>query len=352
MSPAHNYTYATAREAFLERTADAELTSYEHPLAGPDGEIAMDVAYWPNQGSDKVVVISSGTHGIEGYCGSFIQCALIDQSLGEKATENSSLMMVHGVNPYGFAWQRRVNEDNIDMNRNFVDHSKTYPINEGYAELAQLLEPETWDDSTEGAIKAGLRQLVEQHADDPRWMQAAMSGGQYAYPHGQFYGGNAEAWSNRKVRELSTQFLFDKEVVWIDIHTALGEYATAQCIVEIPPGSPQLDKAVALWGDLVGNTMSGESVATEVTGTMVTGVKGDRERSTIVTGLEFGTVNPGEVSMALLQDQWLHRYGDLNSEAATMIKQRMMDAFYPDDEEWRSAVLGIANDVIAAAVAD
>ncbi len=41
--------------------------------------------------------------------------------------QNTGALLIHALNPYGFAWTRRVTEDNVDLNRNFVDHDKGYP---------------------------------------------------------------------------------------------------------------------------------------------------------------------------------------------------------------------------------
>lgn len=317
-------------------------------MPGPDGTIAMDIAYWHNNSSDAVLVISSGTHGIEGYCGSFVQCALMDEGVIARAAENASVLLIHGVNPFGFAWQRRVNEDNIDLNRNFIDHASPHPVNEGYRELADLLEPSEWHDDTDKQINRGLSAAAKRHSDDPRWLQAAMSGGQYEFPNGLFFGGLEPSWSYQAIMQVADTHLRNRDVIWIDIHTALGEFGTAQCIVDIPPESPQLQRAQALWGDRVGNIAAESSVAVNVSGTVVEGVQREMGQSILWTGLEYGTVDPGEVGLSLIQDQWLHRHGELSSEMGRSVKSRMMNTFFPDESRWRSAVLDIAHEVVLA----
>ncbi len=49
----------------------------------------------------------------------------------------------------------RFNEDNVDLNRNFADHTKPYPPNHGYNELANVISPNSiffWSN-----IKTGFR---------------------------------------------------------------------------------------------------------------------------------------------------------------------------------------------------
>ncbi|MCR9258741.1 MAG: M14 family metallopeptidase [Pseudomonadaceae bacterium] len=350
MPSPHNYTYQTAREAFLSRINGSQQITYQHPEQGPDGDIAMDVAFWEAPQSKDVLVISSGTHGVEGYCGSFIQCALLDEGLAARTSKNMSLMMIHGVNPYGFAWQRRVNENNVDLNRNFIDHTKPHPQNRGYQELASVVEPIDWTPDTSTSIISELLELSRQHPDDPRWLQAALSGGQYEFPGGQFYGGVEPQWSNEHIQALVKTHLMGRRVIWIDIHTALGDYGTAQCIVELDPASELLTRAEALWGERVVNMGSADSVSVAVAGSMISSAQAWSDREMLGQGLEYGTVNTLEVVQSLIQDQWLHRYGDVNSPLGTQTKQRMMDAFYPDDAAWRTSVLNIAREVVDAVI--
>jgi hypothetical protein len=250
------------------------------------------------------------------------------------------------VNPYGFAWRRRVNEDNIDLNRNFIDH-KNHPVNEGYQEIAELLEPADWNDDSMNGIWTGIRQIAANHGDNPAWQAAAISGGQYQFPNGQFYGGEAAAWSNQKMRLFADEYLTAPAVAWLDIHTALGPYGTAECIVEYQPGSPPLEAAQALWGDRVRNTKTNDSHSPDIAGSMSFGLHQHLGNDLVMAGLEYGTVKGRQVVEALVADQWLHRHGDPSSDEAEPIKQLMMDAFYPDDPEWRSAVYQIATELVA-----
>jgi hypothetical protein len=147
----HHYRYLDARRTFLELAVDAEIESRVHPLEGPDGDIAMDIAIWGNGNATKALVLSSGTHGVEGYCGSFIQCQFLLDGMHKQLPDDLMLVMIHGVNPHGFAWQRRVNEDNIDLNRNFADHS-TLSQNQGYAEIAAAFEPLDWHEESSAEV--------------------------------------------------------------------------------------------------------------------------------------------------------------------------------------------------------
>tara|TARA_R110002072_G_scaffold13418_2_gene56123 strand:+ start:13303 stop:14352 length:1050 start_codon:yes stop_codon:yes gene_type:complete len=344
----HHYRYQDARATFLSLAGDAVAESRVHPLAGPDGEIAMDIAIWGDPNAKNALVLSSGTHGVEGYCGSFIQCQFLLDCLPNKLPNDLMLVMIHGVNPYGFAWQRRVNEDNIDLNRNFADHS-ALKNNDGYAELAEALEPEQWHEAATAEVWQAVGAAALRHEDDPSWQGAAITGGQYAHPNGLFYGGTEPAWSVQQLRALAKQYLQGKTVAWLDIHTALGPYGTAECIVEYAPDSKPLKVAQELWGDRVKNAKTNESVSADIAGSISYGMHQEID-DLVIAGLEYGTVRGRQVLEALIADQWLHRYGDLQSEQGRKIKQQMMDAFYADDPEWRSSVYGIAAELVQASL--
>lgn len=75
--------YSALRTRFLAaaRTAGASLVEYLHPLHGPDGErLATDVAYLGRNDARKLMVLISGTHGVEGPFGSACQTAWLSQN--------------------------------------------------------------------------------------------------------------------------------------------------------------------------------------------------------------------------------------------------------------------------------
>ena len=53
-------------------------------------------------------------------------------------------VLIHGVNPFGFSNLRRCNEDNVDVNRNFLESGDDYMgAPDGYAGLDSFLNPES-----------------------------------------------------------------------------------------------------------------------------------------------------------------------------------------------------------------
>src|SRR4029079_16074489 len=136
--------YSEARDKFLAavRIAGAVTSRYDNPTKGPKGEaLSTDVAWVGPDDASKVVVTISSTHGVEGYCGSGFQVDWLASVRASRLPAGTAALFIHAINPYGFAWTRRVTEEGNDLNRNYVDHSKPYPVNEGYLEIADLLVP-------------------------------------------------------------------------------------------------------------------------------------------------------------------------------------------------------------------
>ena len=98
-------SYQQARAHFLDlcHENNAACEQIKHPELGPDGDLYMDVAFWGERRCEHLLVISSATHGIEGYTGSGLQSLLLAEGLSQRLPADTSLMMVHAINPYGFA---------------------------------------------------------------------------------------------------------------------------------------------------------------------------------------------------------------------------------------------------------
>ena len=138
--------YREAREAFMA-AAEADgfgITSRVHAKArGADGKpLFMDVAAAGARSAKRALLLISGTHGVEGYFGSGVQTGLLRMGLAKRVPKGAKLVLLHALNPFGFSWNRRVNEHNADINRNFVDHARP-PANEAYDTLADAIAPRT-----------------------------------------------------------------------------------------------------------------------------------------------------------------------------------------------------------------
>src|SRR5438874_13754381 len=97
--------YQEARQKFL--AAAPQGKAYPCTVKGPSGEsIFTDAAYFGDARAKKLLVLVSGTHGTEGYCGSAGQLTFLEAGLHEKLPASTAVLFIHALNCYGFAWDR------------------------------------------------------------------------------------------------------------------------------------------------------------------------------------------------------------------------------------------------------
>ena len=251
--------YGQARERFVAaaQAAGATLTRFDNPTPGMHGEpLSTDVAYIGAADAPCVFVAISGTHGVEGFCGSGFQIAWLR---GQRAVPaNVAVLLVHAINPFGFSWLRRVTEEGVDLNRNFVDHSQPYPANPGYDELADAIVPLALDEATIAAAEQKLLAYRRRHGDAAFY--TAVSGGQYRHATGMFFGGSGPTWSNRTTHAIIERFLKGRRAVAvIDFHTGLGPFGYGELISHYDPGSKGAQWTKRIYGDSLAETKRGTS---------------------------------------------------------------------------------------------
>ncbi len=344
-------TYATARSRFLDaaRRANAAVSSFPHPVQGFAGEdLAIDVAQLGDDTARAVVLIVSGTHGVEGFAGSALQSWWLGERAAGSARTDTRIVMIHGFNPVGFSWVRRVNEDNVDLNRNFVDWSDP-PRNEAYSDVADLLVPSTWSEESQAATTAALLEVAGEVGLDR--FQQIVSGGQYDHPTGLFFGGRAAVWSNRWLSEHLARLVAPATRLGvIDLHTGLGEWGHGELISHVSVGDPGYERATSWWGD-VRSMLDGESVSASLTGDWLGAIEAllpDVEVT--AAALEFGTVDVFSVLQALRADAWLHAHGDPGGDGAAPIRAQVRAVFADDDPSWLGRLVERFDEVAEAAL--
>ena len=300
-------TYSVARANFLAaaRNAEAQLTPYVLPrVRGPENEeLAVDVARLGPQNPKSLLVLISGTHGVEGFCGSGCQTGYLTDQLYGALSDTSGLVLIHALNPFGFAWLRRVNEENVDLNRNFHDFTKPLPSSEAYEALHDWLIPEEWEGKTREQSDAALRDYATR---DFRKFQAELTAGQYTRPSGLFYGGTQPTRSNEIIGKILADHVSStvKNVAVIDFHTGLGPAGFGEPIY-VGSGT-DFELAKKWYGPEVTGLNQGNAVATALMGTVANAFLHLTGLKAIFLALEFGTLLPFDVLNALRADHWLH----------------------------------------------
>lgn len=346
--------YAQARQQFLRGCARRGLAvqTHVHPLLGSDNEtLAIDVARVGATDARKLMVISSGCHGIEGFCGSAVQvdllqddgwAALIDQ-------DDLAVLYVHALNPYGFSWLRRVTHENVDLNRNFLDFSQPQPANPGYAAIAERLLPARWPASRCNELRLMLFALRKGR----KTVQAAISGGQHSHPDGLFFSGIAPTWSNQTLRAILREHGQQcQRMGWIDVHTGLGPQGVGERIYKGDASAQALARAKAWWGPQVTNSFDGSSTSAHLRGTLDLAVMEECPQAEYNgLTLEYGTQPGPQVLNALRAEQWLQRHPRTGSPQRQQIKQQIREAFYVETDTWKRRVLEQSREVCRQTVA-
>src|SRR4051812_19959122 len=220
-------TYAEARGKFLDaaRSAGAHLAHYRHDDAkGPEGEdLYLDVAVLGRIDAPNMMVVGCGTHGIEGFSGSAAQTAWMKEGGGKRIEHDTAMVFLHAHNPWGFAHKQRVTEENVDLNRNFVDHARPYAPNPGYAMLHPDITPPRWNEQSIRGVFAALEAFRERHGEQA--FSDAYNGGQYEHADGFFFGGHRAQWANDAFRKaIRTHVAHAKRAGIIDLHTGIGPF--------------------------------------------------------------------------------------------------------------------------------
>ena len=357
VSDAFSVSYAQARGKFFAAAVAANLpvTSHAHPRAGRDGEaLAMDVVLDGTPDAERLLIVSSACHGVEGYCGSGVQVfALHDQEWRDKAHElGVAVLYVHALNPFGFSHVRRATHENVDINRNFHDFSQPLPVNLGYRSVHSLLLPERWPPDADNA--AAIAGFIEKNGAGA--FQSAVSGGQHEFPDGLFFGGTEATWSNLTIRQvLRDHGRTAGKLAWIDIHTGLGPSGVGERIFACKDDKAAFARASQWWGGggatPVTSIYDGSSTSAFLTGLMWMSAYEECPQAEY-TGLamEYGTLPFPQVTQALRAEHWLNNHPDAPADLAKQIKQQMMDAFYTDTDVWKERIVSQAREALLQAV--
>lgn len=348
-------TYEDCRSAFVER-ARRLASQYEGvevfqvPVAGKvDSDLTIDCCYIPAQATTEILLIlSSGVHGVEGFLGSAVQLMVMEDVLGPARLDSTGVLLIHGMNPYGFKHLRRVTENNVDLNRNCAIGEGLYDTkNEGYGRLNGLLNPRGKADHRSLKNKnihlVILRKVLTESM--PALRQAVLQG-QYGYPEGLYFGGNGP-----EPQILAMSPLLKKKmapyarILMIDLHTGYGENGTMHLFAEPVRDADTKAEMEALfagyrvdWADNAGfYTVSGAFA--ESIGSLAPAKK------YYAMPLEFGTFDSQKffgslksLHIMMLENQGFHHgYKDETTEAR--IKRDFLEMFFPSDPAWRSKAI-------------
>lgn len=327
--PPRTYHGCRSRFRHAAAVAGARLTSATIDATGPDGgdggDLTIDVAVLGPAEAERVLVVLSGVHGVEGFVGSAIQCDLLEAP--PALPPRTAVVVVHAVNPWGMAWLRRQNEHNVDLNRNWGRDDTDFPANEAYDLLHPLVCPDELGDT--GEFLATMQQWVGERGLS--WVSAAISGGQDRHPDGMHFAGTVTEESNRLLAATLPPLLpAAREVFVVDLHTGEGAPGEVVLLAGGPRDSGNCRWLQSVFGDDAVRPTDGRTP-----GRIAAGLADLWPRATHrFTTVEFGTVSDTRQLITAREELWWHRFGPPADPAAVAARERYRQSFTPDDPEW------------------
>ncbi|UCG27127.1 MAG: DUF2817 domain-containing protein, partial [Bacteroidales bacterium] len=343
-------SYETCRDAFRKQTEriKTKLDSVEifavRVESNLDTALTIDFCYIPAQKEKhRLLILSSGIHGIEGFTGSAIQQMFMQEFTSPENFESMGILLIHAMNPYGFKYLRKVTENNVDLNRNSDTDRELFSIkNQGYADLYDFINPpEEVNHGSFGNKLFYIKAIRKIASSSMTSMRQALLQGQYEFPEGFYYGGKAfepQIYAIQPVlKEKSRSYT---SVLVIDLHTGYGERGRLHLFPN-PVEDPKVREGIEFlfngyqidWGD------TGDFYT--ITGDFCTFIgKVLPEKYVLPIIFEFGTMDSqktlGSIRSAQIminENQGIHR-GYKNEKSEKRVKEDFLELYYPPSEIW------------------
>ncbi len=348
-------SFEASRDAFRKKAEtlkgtyrDASLTSI--PVVGKiDRDLTVDVLYIPAQKAKKrLLVMSSGVHGVEGFTGSAVQRMFLDEFVTPHLLENTGVLIIHTLNPYGFKHVRRFTEDNVDLNRNCDTDPRLFTTrNTNYSSLVDFINPQsTVATRSAGNIFFHIKAAAQIMQTSTKVLRQAVMQGQYEFPKGLFFGGSDFEPQIRALVPLIKPILNDYPIVMnIDLHTGHGQRGVLHLFpnpMKEGPARSMIEKIFAGshvdWGDSADfYTVTGE-FSTFLGKLMTSGtyLPMTFEYGTFDSQTTMGSIK--SLHIAILENQGT-QYGYASAGDEIRVKANFRELFYPSSPAWRTKVI-------------
>ena len=343
-------SYEASRARFLR---DVELLRLKWPSSHLESyplkdhpDVSIDWFWAEPRGKENLVVISTAEHGIEGYVGSAMLKLFMDEFAPRLNPENTGLLLIHAINPWGMKHHYRVNPNNVDLNRNFVFDGKfNSNINPDYDLIGWFLNPQR-PVRTLGAESIPFFAGVVKNMISPgkARVQAASLLGQHRHPKGIYYGGRDYEEETIVLMNLyRTAFAEYQNFIQFDMHTGYGPRYQMTCI--IPPIDPiSSTEAVRKFSyPLIQKIDADEFYA-------ISGDMGEYvyrlhdaefpDKNVFACGFEFGTFGDSlpalirSLRITVLENQF-RQHGAASLKAEAQVREEYEELFFPSEQKWR-----------------
>lgn len=294
----------------------------------------------------NLIIITSGLHGAEGSTGSRLQRSLMKFLIEQKQPlNNTDILFLHILNPWGMKHGRRVSEENIDLNRSFHIES-TRIENKGYAVFDPLINPiQPASSSYLERIGFWFKLLIRvaQHGKDQ--LRQAILQGQFEFPKGIFYGGTEK----NPLQTALEKFLLPlmkkrKHVFLFDIHTGYGERGVLHLFAGDVAKTDRNNFQKYFQGHNI--DWNDHKDFYKTSGDLVNWIKsiGDSGSQIIPITLEFGTSDSQTLIGSILSletmvlENQLYHHNSTKPQHAQEIKFMFEELFAPSDTNWQKQV--------------
>ena len=326
---------------------EIQLSSLKIPTQ-TGADLTTETIYIPQRGgTERLLILTSGIHGVEAFTGSAIQSQFLREQLSPDLLTKMGILVIHGVNPYGFHFKRRVSENNVDLNRNFSARESHFQgKSQAYTQLNKFLNPlDKLKSSFFSDIKLFIRSLILLVQNGKKSLTQAIVGGQYQYPKGIYFGGQS---TEPNVGILKQEFLKRarsyETIFHLDLHTGYGErgklhYFINQDTIEKSPNIKKLFEGYELDTDSKVDFY-------ETSGDFATfTIELFPNKTVIPMVFEFGTMDSQTIIGSfqslknMVYENQGFQYGYIDEASKARTEKQFMDMFNPSSEEWRTRVL-------------
>lgn len=340
-------TYEEAKKVFEEM---ARALSSKHAVSVISHEIwqdlTMDILEMRPPHPKQLLCMTTGEHGIEGFAGNFVLQELIEKDFFGLNLENTHVVLVHGMNPFGMAQKRKVNEQNVDLNRNFNEDFSQIEQNRGYRTYQQFFLPRKQKGPYGFCVfRFYLSLLGLLMKANRQEMKEATLLGQYEFETGFYYGG--------KTRTKSTQIMMDQfekgvfgpyeKRIFIDIHTGFGPKYQMSIVHGPAEKRPKEMLQKAFDYPLIQNADGNDFY--RISGDMINYLNEKINPDTdYATCFEFGTIGEGfldqlkSLRIMLFENDVFHLHGP-TEKIYQKVKEEFEALYMPDEEKWQQKVL-------------
>ena len=350
--------YEDIRAHLQDLSAGLGADIHSHPIDEQDG-LYIDTFYLPaSQAQTNLVVLTTGVHGIEGYIGSVMLDVFFGEIYPTLDPDNTGVLVVANVNPYGMKYMRRYNENNVDLNRNFILDWDSFDLasNKEYPKVDTFLGPTgkignaLWHEV--GFYLSLGKTAITDGADT---ISDALLTGQYEYPQGVYYGGTGDEASTVYLKDVFARCLESEyeNIVHIDIHSGYGPRYNMVIFNSVFETLTEAESVAAFGYDHIIAYDSESFYATTGDTTdffyrLADSV--DSEKTLFSTCFEFGTIGDAFFDTILslkytVDENRNHWYPTQNKTSAEILRQNYLELYYPTETAWREKTV---EDFIAA----